>query len=494
MKNKLLVGLVLSFMLLSVSAFAVLDDAVIGYSYDDENNNGSNPEDITGNGRDGTNNGLVTGVTGVLGQAYDSDGGTDTISRNDNLFTGNEGTFITWVNLDTVTSFDWFVQQGDSNSDRSVDLFLTTGPKISFSYSTVSSGAYNTQYTQTANFAPSGWTMLAVVRDGTNHTLAFNCVVEPWTLTSGSATTNNYRDPSTDGFRLYGRNSPNSLDGKVDQFLYYDRALSVAELCELHNIINPYASYIFSISAENTFTGATLNEFSANVSFTNASGFFSYNKTTSTGQINFSEINFGEIVNVTVYKDNWFVTDSRNNYNTSTELTAQLAEAQISLTASSIITNSTITPANFTIGNYTFASGETIGIDAGTYNVTFSKDGWYNKTQEITVVADASQSFVIDNVYNAIANITYRDSQLNQTVNDYNLIVTQSSYTQDYSINNQSSYEVPLLNNLQYNFEFINSSYFTTNELVDINSTYSNHTFYVTEVGDIEIFIYDLNT
>ena len=50
----------------------VLNDAELYYSLDDADLTGSNPNDISGNGRDGTNNGADTGATGDINEAFDN--------------------------------------------------------------------------------------------------------------------------------------------------------------------------------------------------------------------------------------------------------------------------------------------------------------------------------------------------------------------------------------------------------------------------------------
>lgn len=497
MNHKLLFGLVLSFMLLTVSGFAVLNDAYVAYSFDDDDLTGSDPLDVSGNGLTANNNGATTGASGLLKQAFDYDGANDYINRSDNLFTGNEGTIVYFINFDTISNFDWLAQQGDSNTDRSFDFFFTTGPKLKVAYSTSSSGSYNTEYTQTGTFSTSGWTMIAFVRNGTNHTLWINGSQEPWTLTAGSATSSNYRNPTTDGWRLYGRDGgSNSIDGRGDMTMYYNRALTGSELADIWNSgagLNPYASFV--VSAQEYFDNASLTNFSADVSITNSSGTFYYNKTTTNGSIEYDEFDSGTIINITVKKDGYAVNDTRLNYDSGTSLTARLSESQVTVNASSVITNATVNNFNVTILGNIYAGESPINITAGTYNFSFSKDGWFNKTQSINITANTTQNRTINNVYDSLVNISFFEAVTNETANSVSFFINNTGLGYSLSANTgaDNTYNFTTLQGLQFNLSVVGGVYNPDVFPFTVSNMTQNESFEVQLLNSLVVSVFDIN-
>ena len=73
------------------------------YSFDDADLTGSDPDDMTGNGYDGTTVGATTGVTGILAQAFSYDGVNDWVDTNYNTIS-SENTYSFWVKTSTTAS------------------------------------------------------------------------------------------------------------------------------------------------------------------------------------------------------------------------------------------------------------------------------------------------------------------------------------------------------------------------------------------------------
>jgi len=475
------------FLLVMSTAFATLNDAKVYYSFDDSELVGANPLDISGNNITATNDGATTGVAGILNQQFDYDGVNDDVTFPEPFALTGDFTVGLWITPDTVSGNQEILANSLSAASTNLFRIQILGADL---YVSTKDGTYLNIDT-TVNLASGVPTHFVVVR---NQSLG-QCLI----YADGSYVTNiNCRtgDLSWSNFIIGTGANNNRYNGKVDEYVMYNRTLTSQEVSELYNLnSNPYTINFLTVQAQNYWDNSSINEFNATASLINASGTFNFTGSTTNGTIEFNEISKNVLINITVFKDNYLPNDTYTNYNTSNSpLTARLSEAQISLDAQALITNATISPANFTIEGQTFSDGQLINISAGDYNVTFSKAGWYNKTQQITVIAGASQNFTISDVYDAQLNLTYLDAQTNATIDTYTLTVENSNYSQEYAVTNESNYIVNVLENIDYNIIFTKSGYFSKTFNHFANQSFQNISTVVTEIGDIEIKVFDLNT
>lgn len=214
---------------------ALTDNIVLYWTLDDADLTSDDPDDVSSNGNDGVNtNAAATGATGLINEAFTFDGTNEYIKINSSLLLGNAMTLSFWANFATVTDFDWIFRQGVGGSDRSIDIFFSTDAKIKFSYSTTSASSYATEYLEDAASSFSGWTHIVITRDGTTHTLYINGSSKAWTLSSGSDSTNNFRNPTTDEMKFFGL-STNGMDAGVDEVGVWNVALSSSDVTTLYN-------------------------------------------------------------------------------------------------------------------------------------------------------------------------------------------------------------------------------------------------------------------
>lgn len=106
MKKTLLFGL-FAFLLLPNLVSADLEaNQGVYYSFDNSNLTGSDPDDLTGNGNDGTTDGATTGATGKLSEAFDFDGSNDkvTVPGYASHAVDTSYSFSAWFKLDTTGS------------------------------------------------------------------------------------------------------------------------------------------------------------------------------------------------------------------------------------------------------------------------------------------------------------------------------------------------------------------------------------------------------
>jgi hypothetical protein len=180
-----------------------------------------------------SNGTLVNGptfVAGRVGQAVNLDGTDDHVSLPAGIVNGlSNFTIATWVKLDTTAAWRRIF---DFGTGTSANMFLvpTAGSTIRFAITTGGSGAEQ-RINGTAALPTGVWKHVAITKSGNTGTLYVDGVQvgqnTSLTLSPSSLgnTTNNWlgRSQYADPF----------LDGQIDEFRIYNRALSAAEVLSL---------------------------------------------------------------------------------------------------------------------------------------------------------------------------------------------------------------------------------------------------------------------
>jgi len=201
------------------------------YQFDETS--GATAADSSGNGRTAN---LVNGPTwtaGRIGNAIDINGGTQHVSLPAGVVNGlNDFSIATWVRLDTTGNWRRIFDFGN-NTTTNMYLTTTNGSVIRFAITTGGSGAE--QRIDGSSALPTGaWHHVAVTRSGSTGRLYIDGTqvgqntglsLSPASLGS---TTNNWIGRSQYSADAY-------LDGQVDDFRIYNRALSAAEVQGLFN-------------------------------------------------------------------------------------------------------------------------------------------------------------------------------------------------------------------------------------------------------------------
>ena len=214
----------------SSEASSTVSDLTLRFKFDETS--GTVAEDYSGNGWDGT---LVNGPVWTAGRIENGvslDGTNDYVDLADGVLNGlTEFTAATWVYLDSRS--DW-TRIFDFGTGTSVNMFLTpkNGGDGNLRYAITTSGGGGEQRINTSYVFPlRTWTHVAVTWEGNVGILYVNgsevgrnnsMTLNPSSL---GATTQNYLGKS--------QYADPYLDGRLDDFRVYNRALNPAEINEV---------------------------------------------------------------------------------------------------------------------------------------------------------------------------------------------------------------------------------------------------------------------
>jgi hypothetical protein len=201
--------------------------------YEFDESSGTTASDSSGNGQNAT---LVNGPTwvgGTIGNAVNLDGSNDYVSMPSGVVSElSDFSIATWVQLDTIS--DWS-RVFDFGTGETVNMFLTpqNGSTGAVRFAITTNGNGNEQQITGSSALPTGqWVHVAVTKSGNTGTLYVN----------GSAVGSNNSmslSPSSLGStnqNWIGRSQYSAdpyMDGRVDDFRIYNRALSASEVDDL---------------------------------------------------------------------------------------------------------------------------------------------------------------------------------------------------------------------------------------------------------------------
>ena len=228
MKKLLLVSLLIV-VLTAITFFnmaSATTNPVVWYKFDETS--GTTAADSSGFGKNATLVNGPTWVAGKSGNAVNLDGTNDYVSMPSGIVSGlNDFSIATWVKQDALKTWSRIF---DIGTGTTVNMFLTPsgGGTIRFAITTGGSGAEQ-RINGTATLATGAWKHVAVTLAGSVGTLYVDGVqvgqnssmtLKPSSL--GSATQNwiGRSEYSADPY----------LDGQIDDFRIYDRALSASEV------------------------------------------------------------------------------------------------------------------------------------------------------------------------------------------------------------------------------------------------------------------------
>jgi hypothetical protein len=247
----------------------------------------------------------------------------------------------------------------------------------------------------------------------------------------------------------------------------------------------------FTISASNNYTGASLTNFTANISGVQ-------NLSTTSGTItSLLLINDTALYNITISSNESGGYFSRTyiNQNISSALSASIFQAEILLLPRTFFTNQSIAGGNFTSGSVTIGNGAPFYVSAGNLNFTFNHSSYQSTTRNFTksALSNTSEYFYVgDGLLNITANNTINNSRIinfNITLRDIlsGVEVFDSTTSAGYI-------EFSTLQNRTYNATLRAPGYATTSALITPNTLNYKYNFSVYPVNSIYINIYDETT
>lgn len=242
----------------------------------------------------------------------------------------------------------------------------------------------------------------------------------------------------------------------------------------------------FTITAKDMFDDSTITNFTANIT---GDVFYSTNNgIIVTGLIrnNASTHN----ITITSNQSGGYFNKTYVNYNISNNLEAQIFQAEILFNATDVLGN-LITGGNFTSGTKT---QNPIYFSAGKHNVTFSKIGVQNTTQEFTIVALENGTRTIENVSTNTLNITAQ-TITGTPINNFSINAIGLNISLNYTVNTTNGYiELAVLNNSLFNVTIDAPTYAINTTLIVVDEILENYTFVLQQTNSINFtFIDDID-
>jgi hypothetical protein len=461
--------------------------------------------DISYNGNDGTGeNGVLSTTSGKLENAFDFDGSNDYVTKSSISLVGNTFTFNHWINLDTTAPGSQIISSLAPSSGNINYIQLETANDELRLLVGNSAGTIIKDYRTTSlNLATSTWHFISYSWDGTNLKIYSNGIeitaLNKVTDSAGSLTS------TTRSIYLGTQRSLSGfMNGKLDEFALYDRALSLSEIQELYNSGDGYNPYAFAQAI--TFNNPQQDQVLNSTSF-------------------LLNVSFAEVTNATYILNNGSETFICNDCLSSDSLNLVGVEGVNNLT---ILTNTTGTlfnqSINFTIDTTNPTLSVNLPTEINSYNINFSQ--YINYSDNVGVlscivsISGENQSNCNETSYNfstsgnKTINVTLTDLAGNSVSDNNNLLLVNPFaylYFEDtsnnpintsYSLNGVSfsnPAQIPYYNSIinigENSLEFEALGYAITNISFNLsdNAPYFNQTYEI-QNSKIVLKVFDVTT
>jgi hypothetical protein len=507
--EQLLIAMTL-FLLVGVgtaSAAIVQSDVVVWQDYTD--GSGSTVTDSSANGLDSTlvNNPLwitfpVTSVSGAVDYtAADSD--YEYIPDTSLLTFGNgvsdsPFTIARWVNITSSSSNQFIATKGFNGGDREYTIFVTSGNILQFIlYDGTAANTINCVGTSSVG---TGVKQITATYDGSGSNTGLTLYVDgsPHACTAGGGGSYTAMDDTTADFTggkfFDGSTSYSNVD--LGQLVILNKEASSSEVNDLYDSGNglsyPFGTTNFEITAKDSYTTSSLNNFSALIDGT------TYSTTNGTITTDILD-NSTSLYNITMSSNEsgGYFNRTYTDYNVSSNLQAGLHQAEISFTANNRVSGASVN--NFTVtapnGNTNTAINPSLNVTTGELQYNFSKTGYYGATTTANLSALETNNASFE-VYDHVLNLTLES--LGATERESNFTV--NIYSDDYSYSEtRSTTTGQILANLtdgNYTVYLNDSVHVFTSYNVTLNSS-TNQTNYVMEAFNINTLVvnfFDLDT
>lgn len=286
-----------------------------------------------------------------------------------------------------------------------------------------------------------------------------------------------------------GGGPSNQADGYFDEIVIYNNSALTGEQClNLKNFLETTSSSpeTFTITAKDYYNGSSIENFTAEI--VGVGNFSTLNGTIHTGLYKNETSTYDIIIRSNSSGGYFNRTFESQSVNISGFFSPHIWQSVLNLNATQLLFNATISGGNFSVPLQSSSNG-TLYLRAGTYNVTFDHEDYYDIVQEFTLAPLENLTSSITNVYNAIVNVSARNVVGNSSINSF----SGSVYTLNYNTTN-GYLSLPYMIGNTTNVTIFGTTFSSEQYTQSFSSNYTELVAYLYETGAIEInFYYEAN-
>lgn len=137
------------------------------------------------------------------------------------------------------------------------------------------------------------------------------------------------------------------------------------------------------------------------------------------------------------------------DHNVSNDLSMTLTQTIISFNSTELVTNNFLSDVNYSILGVTRSI---FHLKAGSYNVTATKSGYFNLTEQIIIIPLQNETLPINGLFNLILNLTVKNRVTDVFVQNFSgtYLGVNTSFNSSFSTTNFSAF-IPLIQNMSFN-------------------------------------------
>lgn len=421
-------------------------------------------------------------------------------------FTGANGGFIANLSQDTSRTYNyWINPNGYGNGcPLCIDNSGATGRSIL--WQVASSTSQTITFWDTLNNPQTAfsvanmsmplrtWTMITLVIVDNSYTELYQNGVLIKRTSIAYAVQKNVAEMTALGNRWRTGAMDLNLSASFDEFTYSNTAWSSADIQYVYNAgagrypFNTTQITNATFQAVNGYNGTTINSFCV----TNGSLW----GCTTTGTANITGLLTNASTLQTIrYESNesgGYFNETYTSVNVSSVVNKTMAQSVISFIGLAKVSGLTVTNTNFTTP---YLSNITHYMAAGTYNVTASRSGYFNTTQNYTAVALSNTTAYITNLSSTLYNISLQNNLTNASISNFGYTIVSNTYAWNESGTASGTNAYIYLINGSYNITFNVSGFTTTTFNVTISSGGTiNQTFRVYPENSIYFYFFNAST
>lgn len=194
---------------------------------------------------------------------------------------------------------------------------------------------------------------------------------------------------------------------------------------------------------------------------------------------------------LTIIKEGYF--NQTITHNMSNDLLQDIHQNEVTFNATQLITGNYLTGVSFIVDGL---NTTTWHVNEGTHNITATKSGYWPLSSTFNVTTLENTSKLIEDMYNAIINITVREFISNNSVSDFNIT---TDYGVTLSSNNNSFIELPIIQNTSVRYlnlsNNLGNQFATVKDYPVSTSVFSSaETIFVYTFNSVLLSIYDAAT